>query len=400
MEAVLLAASEDLRMHPLTYTRPKAMLPLANKPIMEHLLLKTKEAGINKFLVVVGYYGEIVRNYFGNGEKWGVTIEYLTQRQQMGTGNAVKGAEDRVDDKFLVINGDIVARAEDIRKLMDADKISLILTEAKNPSDLGAVEMKKNKIVRIQEKTPKPSSRLVSAGLYLLTPDIFSAIEACPASPRGGYDLTDALQYLIDSGYQLGYYITDYWLNPDYPWDLLEANETHLSNIKSTNRAEMEDNVTIKGKVSIGKGTQIKAGSYIEGQVVIGERCILGPMCYLRPGTSIGNNCQIGGMAEIKNSIIMSNTKIFNHAFVGDSIIGEDCVIGPGTKVANMRLDGKNIKVAGIDTGRRELGAVIGDKVQTGINVSIDAGTIIGNNSVIGPGAAPSGVILPNSKIF
>lgn len=400
MEAVLLAASEDLRMHPLTYTRPKAMLPLANKPIMEHLLLKIKEAGINKFLVVVGYYGEIVRNYFGNGEKWGVTIEYITQRQQLGTANAVKRAEDRVGDRFLVINGDIVARAEDIRKLMDAGNISLILTEAKNPSDLGVAEIEDNKIVRIREKMPRPSSRLVSTGLYLLNQDIFTAIEGCPTSPRGEYDLTDALQYLIDSGYKLGYYITDYWLNPDYPWDLLEANEAFLSSIKAAKKGEIEDNVTIKGNVSIGKGTQIKAGTYIEGPVVVGEGCTVGPMCYLRPGTAIGNNCNIGGTVEIKGSIIMADTKIFNHAFIGDSIIGENCIIGPGTKVANMRLDGKNIKVAGIDTGRRELGAIIGDKVQAGINVSIDAGTVIGNNSIIGPGAAPSGVILPNSRIL
>ena len=96
----------------------------------------------------------------------------------------------------------------------------------------------------------------------------------------------------------------------------------------------------------------------------------------------------------------MNNTKISNHAFIGDSIIGEDCIIGSGTRIANARFDGKNVKVAGMDTGRQKLGAVIGDKVQTGINVSIDAGTLIGNNSIIGPGAMPSGVILPNSKIF
>ncbi len=401
MEALLLAASEDIRMHPLTYTRPKVMLPLANKPIMEHLLLEIKEAGVIEFLVVVGYHGEIVRNYFGNGEKWGITIDYITQRQQQGTASAVKRAECRVGDRFLVINGDIVAKAEDIQKLVNTDKITLILTEVDNPSDLGAVELEDNKIRRIQEKTPKPSSKLVSAGVYLLTPDIFPAITACPASPRGEYELTDALQCLIDSGHPLGYYTTNYWIHPDYPWDLLEANGSFLSKLKATkNLTAIEDNVTIKGKVSIGNGTQIKAGSYIEGPVVIGEKCIIGPCCYLRPGTAIGNNCQIGGTVEIKNSIIMNNTVVANHSFIGDSIIGEDCFIGSGTKIANIRFDGKNIKVAGIDTGRQELGAIIGDKVQTGVNVSIDAGTIIGNNSMIGPGAEPNGVILPNSKIL
>jgi UDP-N-acetylglucosamine diphosphorylase/glucosamine-1-phosphate N-acetyltransferase len=277
----------------------------------------------------------------------------------------------------------------------------LILKEVDNPSDMGAVELEGNKIRRIQEKTPKPSSRLVSAGIYLLTSDIFPAIAACPPSPRGEYDITDALQYLINSGYPVGYYTADYWPNPDYPWDLLEANEFFLSKTKTTkNLTEIEANVTIRGKVSIGNGTQIKAGSYIEGPVVIGEKCIIGPCCYLRPSTAIGNNCQIGGTVEIKNSIILNGTRVANHAFIGDSIIGEDCFIGSGTKTANIRFDGKNIKVAGIDTGRQELGAIIGDKVQTGVNASIDAGTIIGNNSMIGPGAKPDGVILPNSKIL
>lgn len=400
MEAVLLAAREDTRMHPLTYTRPKVMLPLTNKPIMEHLLLEIKEAGITEFLVIVGYYGEIIRNYFGNGEKWGVTIEYITQRRQLGTASAVMRAEGRVGERFLVVNGDIVAKAEDIKQLTNADNITLILTEVNNPSDLGMVEIEGGKVRRIQEKAPKPSSRLANTGLYLLTSDIFPAIATCPASPRGNYDLTDALQCLIDTEHQVNYYATNYRLDLNYPWNLLEANEFFLSGLETTNLAEIEDNVTIKGKVSIGKGTQIKAGSYIEGPVVIGEQCTIGPCCYLRQGTAIGHNCHIGGTVEIKNSIIMNNTKISNHVFIGDSIIGEDCFIGAGTKIANIRLDGKNIKVAGIDTGKPELGAVIGDKVQTGINASIDAGTFIGNNSIVGPGAVPSGVILPNSRIF
>ncbi len=400
MKAVLLAAREGIRMHPLTYTRPKVMLPVANKPIIEHLLLETKEAGITEFLFVVGYYGETVRNYFGNGEKWGVTIEYITQRQQLGTASAVKRAECRVDDRFLVINGDIVAKAKDIQQLISADRITLILAEVNNPSDLGVVEVEGKKIKQIHEKERKPSSRLANTGLYLLTSDIFPAIAACPMSSRGEYDLTDALQCLIDSGHQLRFYTTNYWLDIDYPWNLLEANEFLISKLKTKNLAEIEDNVTIKGKVSIGKGTQIKAGSYIEGPVAIGEKCIIGPSCYLRPGTAIGNNCQIGGTVEIKNSIIMNNTQVSNHAFIGDSIIGEDCFIGSGTRTANIRFDGKNVKVSGRDTGMQKLGSIIGDKVQTGVNASIDAGTLIGNNSIIGPGAAPSGVILPNAKIF
>ena len=387
-------------MHPLTYTRPKVMLPIANKPIIEHLLLEMKGAGITEFLLVVGYYAEAVRSYFGNGDKWGVNIEYITQKQQLGTSHAVMRAEGRVDDKFLVANGDIIVKAEDIRRLLTFDKIALTLTEVDNPVDLGVVEIRGKQVSRIYEKVAKPPSRLVNAGLYLLTPDIFPAIMNIPPSPRGEFELTDALQYLIDHDYPISYQLANYWLDLTHPWDLLEANESFLSNLEAANLGEIEDNVTIKGKVSIGKGTEIKAGSYIEGPTIIGEQCHIGPFCYLRSGTAIGDNCHIGSMVEIKNSIIMKNSRIPHHNYIGDSIIGEDCNFGAGTKIANLRFNGKNIKVMDIDTGRRKLGAIIGDRVQTGINASINTGTLIGNDTFIGPGAIASGVILPNSRIF
>ena len=190
------------------------------------------------------------------------------------------------------------------------------------------------------------------------------------------------------------------WLDLSYPWDLLPANESLLAGIKSQNLGEVEENAVIKEAVSIGKGTAIRSGAYIEGPVIIGEGCDIGPNCYIRPHTSIGDGCHVGAAVEIKNSIIMKGSKIPHHNYVGDSIIGEQCNFGAGTKIANLRLDKKNIQVAGIDTGRRKLGAIIGDRVETGINVSINVGCVIGNNTFIGPGAVVSGVILPNSKVF
>lgn len=400
MEAVLLAAGEGVRMHPLTYTRPKVMLPIANKPILEHLLLELKEAGVTRFLFVIGYHGETVREYFGNGEKWGVTIEYITQMQQMGTASAVKRVEDMVGGRFLVINGDIITGAKDIRRLMKAAGTSLLLTEVSNPVDAGIVEIGDGKVKQIQEKELRPSSRLVNAGAYLLTADIFPAIIRCHSSPRGAYDLTDAIQFLIDAGSPVSYHTTDYWLHLDYPWELLEANERCLSDIKAANKGEIENNVMVNGTVFIGKGTHIKSGSYIEGPAAIGEECTIGPLCHIGPGTAIGNNCRISGMIEVKNSIIMDGTQIFSHVSIGDSVIGEGCFIGSGTRLANIRLDGKVIQAAGMDTKKQKLGAIIGDKVHTGVNSSINAGTLIGNNSVISPGAVADGVILPNSILL
>ena len=156
----------------------------------------------------------------------------------------------------------------------------------------------------------------------------------------------------------------------------------------------------VKGKVYIGKNTVIRSGSYIVGPVMIGDNCDIGPNCYIRPSTSIGNNCHIGAAVELKNSIIMNGCKIPHHNYMGDSIIGENCNLGAGTKIANLRLDKANIKINGKDTGRRKLGAIIGDNVKTGINSSINVGTLIGNNTVIGPDTMVKGVIVPNTKIY
>jgi bifunctional UDP-N-acetylglucosamine pyrophosphorylase/glucosamine-1-phosphate N-acetyltransferase len=133
--------------------------------------------------------------------------------------------------------------------------------------------------------------------------------------------------------------------------------------------------------------------------VIIGKSCDIGPNCYIRPSTAIGDNCHIGAGVELKNSIVMNGSKIPHISYVGDSIIGENCNLGAGTKIANLRLDKQNIKINGLQTNRRKLGAIIGDQVETGINVSINVGTLIGNNSSFGPGAFVKGVIPPGSRI-
>jgi len=398
MKAIILAAGEGIRMRPLTYTRPKVMLPLANKPILEHLLIQAKKTGIADYIFVVGYHDEQVRDYFGSGEKWEVNIEYCTQRKQLGTADAVKMIEGSVDGNFLLINGDAIVTSQDIKRIMGAEYTSLGVIEVEDAGGLGVVELSKGKVVHIYEKTAKPPSHMVNAGVYLLTPDIFDAISRTSKSPRGEYEITDSLQLMIYEGRDVGYQEISYWLDVSYPWDLLPANEYLLKGIEPRTLGAIEDNVVLKGMVSIGKNTIVRSGSYIVGPVVIGQNCDIGPNCYIRPHTSIGDGCHIGSAVEVKNSIIMRGSKIPHHNYVGDSIIGEGCNFGAGTKIANLRLDKKDVRVAGIDTRRRKLGAIIGDRVETGINACIDAGSIIGNNTHIGPGAIASGVISPDSS--
>jgi UDP-N-acetylglucosamine diphosphorylase/glucosamine-1-phosphate N-acetyltransferase len=400
LKAVILAAGEGHRMRPLTSHRPKVMLPIANKPIVEHLLIEVKAAGIKEFVFVVGYCDEQVREYFGGGEKWGVSIEYSEQRKQLGTADAIRMVESSVDGNFIVVNGDVIIGREDIRKLKAKKHNTMSVIEVKDPHGLGMVEVSGNKVIGIYEKTETPPSPMANTGLYLFTPAIFEAIANTEKSPRGEYEITDSLQILMEKPDGLQHQEIKSWLDLSYPWDLLRANESMLSCLEPQDLGTVEENVTVKGFVAIGKDTVIKSGAYIEGPVVIGENCAIGPNCYIRAFTSIGNDCHIGAAVEVKNSIIMNGTKVPHLNYVGDSVIGENCNLGAGTKIANLRLDKGDITIAGIETHRHKLGAIIGDNVQTGINACINVGSIIGDETFIGPGALARGVIKPGSRIF
>jgi UDP-N-acetylglucosamine diphosphorylase/glucosamine-1-phosphate N-acetyltransferase len=400
LKAVILAAGEGMRMRPLTYTRPKVMLTIANKPILEHLLTEVKAADIEEFIFIVGYHDEQIRQYFGSGSKWGINIEYNTQRRQTGTADAIRTIESMVDGNFLMMNGDIIVNQGDIKNLANKKANTMSLFEVEDTEDLGTVEVNKGKVVRIHEKVARSPSNLANTGLYLFTPDIFTAISQTPTSPRGEYEITDSLQLLVDQGYVVSYQQIKYWLDVSYPWDLLSANELLMAKLEPQNLGTIEENAVIKNAVSLGKGSVIHSSSYIIGPVIIGENCDIGPNCYIRPSTAIGDGCHVGAASEVKNSIIMNNTAIPHHNYVGDSVIGAGCNLGAGTKIANLRLDEQNITVAGRNTKRRKLGAIMGDGVKTGINSCINIGTVIGNNTMIGPGAVVSGIIQPNSQLF
>jgi bifunctional UDP-N-acetylglucosamine pyrophosphorylase/glucosamine-1-phosphate N-acetyltransferase len=176
-------------------------------------------------------------------------------------------------------------------------------------------------------------------------------------------------------------------------WEYLESGEKLVEEASGNIEGTIEENVSVAGKLVLGGNSVVKAGSRIEGSVVIGSNCIIGPNAFLRNGTIIADNCHIGS-SEIKNSIILSNSKIPHFSYVGDSVVGENVNFGAGTKVANLRFDNASVSVViggeKIDSGRRKLGALVGHNVKTGINCSINCGVIIGNNCLIFPGRVVS----------
>ena len=194
MKCVILAAGEGKRMHPLTFTRPKVMLPIANRPILEWNLLNAIDAGIKEFIFVVGYKSEMVRNYFGNGERWNVDIEYVNQGTALGTAHAVGMVEKFVDD-FIVLCGDTIFGKEDFHNIAK-NKMSMGLVEVENAKEYGIVQVEGKRVVQIYEKMENPISNVINAGIYHFDDNIFDYIHKTGKSPRGEYEITDSINMI------------------------------------------------------------------------------------------------------------------------------------------------------------------------------------------------------------
>lgn len=399
LQAVVLAAGEGTRMRPLTYTKPKVMLPIANKSILEHLLFELKKAGVDEAVFVVGYHDEKVRAYFGDGEQFGVRISYVTQRRQLGTAHALKAAAHALGDSFLMLNGDVILRSEDIRKFVSMaheGALALGVREVENPEDYGVVLVEDGRVVEIFEKVKRPPTTLANVGIYSFTSEVLEAVERTELSPRGEYEITDSLRLLIEEGAFVRAVAVDYWLDVSYPWDLLDANEEVLRGMKGEVLGEVEDNVMLKGEVSIGEGTVVRSGSYIVGPVVIGRNCEIGPNVCIFPATSIGNNVSIEAFTLVRNSVIMDDVSIGAGCSIKDSIIDKGCSIGDRFSTQSGRGD---VKING-EHRSVEAGAMLGECCVVGDNVVAKPCTILGNNVKVGDMKVVSGVIPDNSLVW
>ncbi|MDO8740163.1 MAG: sugar phosphate nucleotidyltransferase [Candidatus Woesearchaeota archaeon] len=385
MQAIILAAGNSTRTLPLTVTRPKSLLKIANKSILAHNLEQLEDL-VDEVILVVGFKAEMIKATFGNKYKQ-ITIKYVEQKEQLGTGHALLQAEEYAKERFIVLGGDDLFFREDLLKLKN-EKYVLLAQEVEKPENFGIVEEEKGYLKKIVEKSSKPISNLANIGCYLLDRNIFSLIKQVKKSERNEYELTDAINELAKKE-KLKVIRSQYWIPIGYPWDLLNANQILLSKIKSSEiKGNIEEGVTIRGEIIVGKGTIIKGGSYIEGPVIIGESCIIGPNAYIRPDTAIGNNCKIRG--ELFDTIVMDNSVAKHNCYLGHSVIGEDVNISAGTITSDYRHDGKSnitiVKGKKVDSGRIKLGAFIGDHVRTGINTSVYPGRKIWPNKTTLPG--------------
>jgi bifunctional UDP-N-acetylglucosamine pyrophosphorylase/glucosamine-1-phosphate N-acetyltransferase len=270
----------------------------------------------------------------------------------------------------------------------------MAVVQVENPENYGVVEFGEEKNVkRIVEKPKREEAptNLANAGVYVFSPEVFEKIRETSASTRGEWEITDAISLLAaDKKKVLAVEVSrDDWMDIGRPWDLLEANSWALTRMDHKALGTIEMGAHLVGPVSIAETARIRSGAYIEGPAIVGEESDIGPNCYIRPYTSIGNKVRIGNACEIKNSIIMDNTHIGHLSYVGDSILCDGCNLGAGTITANYRLDSGTIKMVVkdkvVDSGRKKLGAILGDGVKAGINALFMPGVKVGNNSWVGP---------------
>ncbi len=398
MKAVVLAAGEGVRLQPITATRPKHLIKVCGKPILEYCVDALKSCGLAEIVTVTHYMSSAIRQYFGGGEEFGLKITYVEQAEVLGTGNAVSMVEPHVDDDFVLVYGDLLFAPDMLRNLIhsyETEKPAAVMAvvPVEKPENYGIVELENEKAVkRIIEKPSvgEAPSNLANAGLYVFSKEIFDKLKQTGASVRGEWELTDALSLLIkDEKTVLATKLPKgEWIDIGRPWDLLEANTWALKRVKHKVYGIVEQGAHLLGPVTVAETARIRSGAYIEGPTFIDEGSDIGPNCYIRPSTSIGKNVRVGNACEIKNSIIMDHTNVGHLSYVGDSILCENCNLAAGTITANLRLDDGpvNMLVKGkvVNTGRRKLGAILGDNVKTGINALLMPGVKVGANSWVG----------------
>ncbi|MGB2814395.1 MAG: bifunctional sugar-1-phosphate nucleotidylyltransferase/acetyltransferase, partial [Dehalococcoidales bacterium] len=303
-QAVILAAGEGQRLRPFTVNRPKVMLSIAGKPILQYVIEALAQKGIRDIVLVVGYHKEQVLDYFGSGELFGVDLTYVTQERQLGTAHALARAKKAIKDSFLVLPGDNLITAETIDRFGAIEPEAVLVKKVDNPMRYGVVTVRHGKVSEIIEKPEEAASNLVSTGIYAFSQAIFDFVE-----PQ--LDLPDVANRMIGQGQKIQAVETGgAWLDAIYPWDILNLNAAILQQAQASSAGTIEAGVSIKGQVSIGNGTVIRSNSYIAGPVVIGEGCDIGPGVCIFPATSIGNNVVVAPFTEVKNSVIGSDVSI------------------------------------------------------------------------------------------
>ena len=361
MKAVVLAAGEGSRLQPLTNNRPKSMLPVGNKPLLEHIMEALASTEIDEVILVVGYQRQRIQSYFGNGQQWDVDIRYVVQERRLGTGHALLQAEEYIGDDFLALNGDRIIEPAVIEDVADARRETretcVAVTSVPAPNRYGVVRFDGQVISNIveQPQSESASSSPINAGVYGLGPDVFAAIRRTEPSPEQALTTTlsqeDGLQPIHPVSYD------GLWGDISYPWDLAQLNGYLLDRKAASAPSTANQNATVMERTALA------------------ESVTLGPGVRVLPRTAVGENVEIGANA------VLDNVVVFPDATVGPGVVMRDCVVGAGAEIGpNTVIGGGKATVVMDDEVHQDVpfGGLVGDRAKLGGNVTVQPGTIIG----------------------
>ena len=358
MKGIILAAGKGERLQPLTDCKPKALLQICNKPLIDYQLELLREHGIDDIAVVLGHLKEQIDLD---------DVKLYEDKLISGTATALLAAKDFVDDDFILIYGDLFFDITNFHEIVDNEN-ALAVVKVKEVSRYGEVLFEEGRLTEVREKTGLGEG-FINAGIYHLPPSVLDLAEKATESERGEYELTDAVQMLNAKEKVRVVPLDGYWNDIGYPWDYIDANMHMLERIG----------------FSVGENTEIWDSAIIRKPAVIGKNCEI-KNCVVDHSV-IGDDCVVGEFAIAKRSVLMSHSRVPHFNYVPDSVIAEGCNLGAGTKIANLRFDNRNVKMSikgeMVDSGRRKLGAIAGYNVKTGINASIYPGVKISSGKWI-----------------
>ena len=362
--AVILAAGEGRRLAPLTNRRPKPMVPVANRPLLEHVVEAITATAIDRIVLVVGYEQERIRNHFGDGDDWGVTIEYVEQATQLGTGHAVLQAESVVDGPFVVLNGDRIVDPDVVSEVRDRarddDLPAMAVTTAANPRQYGVVTLDGDRVTDIDEKPEGPvETNQINAGVYAFSPDVFDAIRETHAA--GELAITETLDGLAANEPLSAVRYDGRWLDVSNLWDLLTVNAALIGESSETgvDGPALGDSVTVADDVALA------------GNVRVGPNVTIGG------STAIGSNATVEAGAVVENAVIFPDAVIGAGAVVRNAIVAGNARIGPNATVAG----GPATVVVGDAVHHDvELAGVVGDNATVGAGATLTDGAVVGDD--------------------
>jgi glucose-1-phosphate thymidylyltransferase len=331
MKGLILSGGKGTRLRPLTFTQAKQLVPVANKPVLFYGIEAMKEAGITDIGIIVGDTKDEIKQAAGDGTRWGLNFTYIEQESPLGLAHAVKISEAYLGgEPFVMYLGDNILKSgitSLVGEFQQKRPNSLILlTEVPNPQMFGVAELEGERIVSLVEKPKEPASNLALVGVYMFDSHIFEAVKAIKPSWRNELEITDAIQYLIDHGYEVQpHQVTGWWKDTGKIEDVLEANRLILETVSGSNQGKVDDASRVNGQVVIEQGVVVK-NSIIRGPAIIGKNSEILDS-YIGPFTSIQNDCKIVH-TEIEHSIVLEKSEIVDvGSRIDESMVGREVKI-------------------------------------------------------------------------